>query len=727
MLGLCLVAVFAASAVAAAGAQARYVPAEHEVFGETGSGPGQFSHPFGVAVQASNGNVLVADGFNERVQSFATGAGGSATFLSQFTGAGTPSPGFSEHPWGVAVDNSGGAHAGDVYVAVYEGEEGLVSPVDRFRPKVLEPNEYEYECQLTGPGKGCLPNPAGEGGVSAEPFERTRGVAVDASGDLYIATTAGGVYELPAGATEVLGLLHEFGGFDGVAVAGNDVYALRRSSNEVLKLEVEPATATVLNKSLFAMGLSLRAVAVSPSSGDVFVAEGYGEGKEPHVDVYSSAGTPIETFGEGEFIGEPYGIAYSPFNKDVYVTDERNVVHVFEESSLPAPVVTSIEPSSGPTHSETEVKIMGSGFVEGARVLIGGREASGVVVVSETEITAKTPTGAAGEAEVVVRDRGGRSTGGPKYTYIPESYPLTVTVTPVGDGTVQCNTGGGPEACAPEYAEGTSVELIENPSSGYRFDDWSEACSGSGATCDVTMNGPQSVTATFTFNVLPKYKTCVKAPKVNNKYTGRYTNKGCTTEATKPEQEAGKKNKYEREAATAGIKFTSKSKATTLVTHSTTGTPERIVCKKDKNTGEITNASVDSEKITFEKCVGNGEKTNRCENVGKEKIETETLTSELGYLPGGKIGVRLSNAAAPHDFAKFKCGTETVELDGSLVGAIENAKKGETITFALNGGEQGLKTIGPEGAESGPYNLYTESDVESTLAGTEAQTGPGAY
>ena len=72
------------------------------------------------------------------------------------------------------------------------------------------------------------------------------------------------------------------------------------------------------------------------------------------------------------------------------------------------PTVTSIAPTQGPTTGGTAVTIKGTGFLAGATVLIGA-EATGVEVVSETEIKAKTAATSAGSNEVVVEDEGGYS------------------------------------------------------------------------------------------------------------------------------------------------------------------------------------------------------------------------------------------------------------------------------------------------------------------------------
>ncbi len=95
------------------------------------------------------------------------------------------------------------------------------------------------------------------------------------------------------------------------------------------------------------------------------------------------------------------------------------------------PVVTSVSPAEGSTAGGTSVKIKGTGFLKGSTVKIGGA-ATSVVVVSETEITAKTAAESAGKAEVVVTSEVGSSTAGPSFTY---ATPPTVTKVEPAEGT----------------------------------------------------------------------------------------------------------------------------------------------------------------------------------------------------------------------------------------------------------------------------------------------------
>jgi hypothetical protein len=80
----------------------------------------------------------------------------------------------------------------------------------------------------------------------------------------------------------------------------------------------------------------------------------------------------------------------------------------------------------------------------------------------------------------------------------PGTNNLTVTKAGTGAGTVASappgiNCG---LVCTAPFATGSSVTLTATPAQGSVFIGWSGACTGAG-TCNVTMNGDQSVTATF--------------------------------------------------------------------------------------------------------------------------------------------------------------------------------------------------------------------------------------
>ena len=71
------------------------------------------------------------------------------------------------------------------------------------------------------------------------------------------------------------------------------------------------------------------------------------------------------------------------------------------------------------------------------------------------------------------------------------SYALSVTKNGTGSGSVSSNPTG------PSFSAGTQVTLTATPNANSTFGGWSGACSGTAATCQVTMNSNLSVTATF--------------------------------------------------------------------------------------------------------------------------------------------------------------------------------------------------------------------------------------
>jgi hypothetical protein len=106
----------------------------------------------------------------------------------------------------------------------------------------------------------------------------------------------------------------------------------------------------------------------------------------------------------------------------------------------PAPTVTNVSPSSGPTTGGTQVSIMGTSFTGASSVKFGGTAATAYAVNSDTSITATTPAGQAGAVDVTVTTPGGTSAtnANDQYTYTPPPAPTVAKVSP-GSGP---STGG---------------------------------------------------------------------------------------------------------------------------------------------------------------------------------------------------------------------------------------------------------------------------------------------
>lgn len=81
---------------------------------------------------------------------------------------------------------------------------------------------------------------------------------------------------------------------------------------------------------------------------------------------------------------------------------------------------------------------------------------------------------------------------------VPDSFPMTVSVTGTGGGVVTSAPLGlkCPNVCSAAFRAGTTVTLIPKANPLSLFSGWSGACSGAGA-CTVTLDAAASVTATF--------------------------------------------------------------------------------------------------------------------------------------------------------------------------------------------------------------------------------------
>ncbi|MEW1750032.1 beta strand repeat-containing protein [Streptomyces angustmyceticus] len=100
-----------------------------------------------------------------------------------------------------------------------------------------------------------------------------------------------------------------------------------------------------------------------------------------------------------------------------------------------APVVTSISPTQGVPAGGTHVTLTGSGFT-GATMVRFGPNGTTFVIVSDTQITAKTPAGT-GTVQVTVTAPTGTSTQNVFFTYAP--VPVLTTLTPASGPTAGGN------------------------------------------------------------------------------------------------------------------------------------------------------------------------------------------------------------------------------------------------------------------------------------------------
>jgi uncharacterized repeat protein (TIGR02543 family) len=88
-------------------------------------------------------------------------------------------------------------------------------------------------------------------------------------------------------------------------------------------------------------------------------------------------------------------------------------------------------------------------------------------------------------------------------TISPPPGDFALTVSKSGSGSVASSPSGinCGSTCSASYASGTSVTLTASAATGYSFTGWSGACSGTNASCTVSMTQARSVSASFTQNV----------------------------------------------------------------------------------------------------------------------------------------------------------------------------------------------------------------------------------
>ena len=170
-------------------------------WGGAGTGNGQFSNPWGIAVDKS-GYVYVVDTGNNRIQKFTA----SGSFVTKW---GTPGSGDSQfdEPYGIAVDNSG-------FIYVVDRENTRVQQFNSagtFLVKWTTDPNYQgsdpHAMAIYGSGilyitdfsnhhvakfstTGALLTQWGSGGDTDGAFVNPYGISVDKSGNVYVADTA---------------------------------------------------------------------------------------------------------------------------------------------------------------------------------------------------------------------------------------------------------------------------------------------------------------------------------------------------------------------------------------------------------------------------------------------------------------------------------------------------------------------------------------------------------
>jgi hypothetical protein len=350
-------------ALSAGVAGAAFIPAGPGTFGTAGSGSGEFSVPTSVAVDQLSGDVYVTDAANYRVQKFdSTGhfilmfgdhvdqtkvvereaqeannepvtiteaeenvcaASSGDTCQAGIEGG----PGAFSFPLGVAVDNSMGLSAGDVYVA-----DNNRNSIEKFS------SEGAYLNEITGTG------PAG----SITPFGEVKGVATDPAGHVWVRDSES-VDEFNGDSANAFIAQFSTGsqvGFPGIAVDASENVYVR------LKQNVEKFSSTGSDLGTVDGCNCATGMAVDPSTNELFVGQG------TEVAVYSQSGAQESTFGS---LTSTEGLAFDPavtfpgsLPGGLYVVDRgADDVATFSTPTPSTPSVDEESPSSVSATSAT--------------------------------------------------------------------------------------------------------------------------------------------------------------------------------------------------------------------------------------------------------------------------------------------------------------------------------------------------------------------------------------
>ncbi|OBT39760.1 hypothetical protein VE00_10508 [Pseudogymnoascus sp. WSF 3629] len=167
-------------------------------------------------------------------------------------------------------------------------------------------------------------------------------------------------------------------------------------------------------------------------------------------------------------------------------------------SFQPAPIISSITPTSGPTTGGTVVTITGAGLIDTIGVNFGTTPATTFTVDSDNTVTATAPAGAVGPSAVTV-DTASATSNGAAFTYVatPTLTGLSPTSGPIAGGNNVTLTGTG-------FVTATDVFFGANPAAFTILNDTlitAIAPSGTGAVAvTVTNPGGTSGPQTYTYS-----------------------------------------------------------------------------------------------------------------------------------------------------------------------------------------------------------------------------------
>ncbi len=126
--------------------------------------------------------------------------------------------------------------------------------------------------------------------------------------------------------------------------------------------------------------------------------------------------------------------------------------------------VRSVSPARGPTTGGTPVAVEGDGFLADTVLVIGGRVAAEVHVLSPSSLVAVTPPGSAGPRDVMAVNAMGTATARRAFQYVnlPSLTACDPAVVPVNAATEVLVRGTGLDLALSVHAPGAASSLVES-------------------------------------------------------------------------------------------------------------------------------------------------------------------------------------------------------------------------------------------------------------------------
>ncbi len=392
--------------------------------------------PAGAGVIASTGTAIVADTAHHRL--LAVSGSGTVTLL-----AGSGKPGQTDGQGAAAQFKSPGG------IAVDEPRQ-VIYVADTANNVIRRVSFSGLVTTFAGSGRGDFADGTG----TQASFKSPAGIAVDATGNVYVADTGNSRIRIisPAGVVGTMaGGTHD--GFadgaalqalfkqpEGVAVSPAGTVFISDTKNNVIRKLENGIVTTVAGTGHggFVNGSGATAEVKEPSgiavddAGNLYVADAKNNAIRrivlagSSVTVTTLAGGGKAGLADGDpasaQFSSPGGIALAGA---LYIADTGNdALRII----MPALHAAAVYPHGGPTTGGNSVRVFGTGFLPGAtNVAFGANPATGITFVSSTELLVTAPAGS-GTVDVKVAAAGGSDTLGAAYSYAPP--PTVASVQP---------------------------------------------------------------------------------------------------------------------------------------------------------------------------------------------------------------------------------------------------------------------------------------------------------